>query len=150
MLFPLISISSRRCGVIPNFIAVLKIAFDAGVPIVDSLMLANLTTQNYILHDSIKDAANKIQQGQSLSKSLKATNAIPSIIMCMISTGEQSGQLGDMFEQSSLYIDTQLERIMDTLNKLFEPILLVIIGGIVLTLALALYLPLFQSYSNIL
>lgn len=131
-----------------NFISVLRVSFDAGVPIVDSLLLANLTVQNYVYKRIFRETATKIQHGQSLSSSLKQTELIPGVVMCMISTGEQSGQLGDMLEQSSIYIDTQLERTVDLLNKLFEPILLVVVGGIVLVLALALYLPLFQSYSN--
>ena len=68
--------------------------------------------------------------------------------MCMISTGEESGQLGETLYQSELYIDTQLEQLIELLNKLFEPVLLLVIGAIVLSLALALYLPLFQGYSN--
>ncbi len=131
-----------------NFIAVLRVAFDAGVPIVDSLLLSNTTVENYIINKSMRQTAIKIQQGQSLSNSMKATGVIPNIVMCMIATGEQSGQLGEMLEYSSIYIDTQLDRIVDALNKMVEPIMLIVIGGIVLVLALALYLPLFQSYSG--
>lgn len=131
-----------------NFLSVLKVSFDAGVPILDSLMLANMTIQNMKIQKVFREAAMKIQHGMSLSTALKATNVVPGIIMCMISTGEQSGQLGDMLEQCSIFIDTMLDRIVDLLNKLAEPMLLVVIGGIVMVLALALYLPLFQSYAN--
>ena len=65
----------------------------------------------------------------------------------MVSTGEQSGRLGELMEQCVQHIDQQLDLIIDTIGKLIEPILLIFIGVIVCFLALALYLPLFQSYS---
>ena len=71
------------------------------------------------------------------------------MILFMVSTGEQSGKLGEMLAKGSEYIDNQLARIIDMLTKFIEPIMLVFIGAVVLILALALYLPLFQSYSNI-
>ncbi|MEI7473378.1 MAG: type II secretion system F family protein [bacterium] len=131
-----------------NFISVLKVAFDAGVPIVDSLILSNLTVSNTVLNQAVRNSATSIQNGQSLSNSLKSTEFMPPIIMCMISTGEQSGNLGEMLDQAGAYIDDELERVVDLLNKASEPFLLVVIGSIVLVLALALYLPLFQSYAN--
>ena len=131
-----------------NFLSVMKIAFEAGIPILDSLLLSIHTIKNLTIKESMKEAATKIKQGQSFSVALKSTGVIPPIIMCMISTGEQSGQLSEMLEQASTYVDIQLDRAVELLNKLVEPFLLVFIGGIVLVLALALYLPLFQSYSN--
>lgn len=68
------------------------------------------------------------------------------MILFMVSTGEQSGRLGDLMEQSVKYIDEELDRIVDALTKMIEPIMLIFIGALVCFLALALYLPLFQSY----
>jgi type II secretory pathway component PulF len=68
------------------------------------------------------------------------------MILFMIATGEQSGRLGEMLLQAVYFIDKKLAQIIDTMTKLIEPFMLIFIGGIVLTLALALYLPLFQSY----
>lgn len=145
---PLIS-TFVRYSALSNFIAVFKVAFDAGVPVMDGIALANMTIENSVLNEAIKKTAIRIQHGQSLSAALKSSGAIPGIIMCMISTGEQSGQMGDMLGLSSEFIDTQLDRVVDMLNKMVEPVLLVVIGAIVLVLALALYLPLFQSYANL-
>lgn len=131
-----------------NFISVLRVSFEAGLPIIDSLLLSNLTVENTVLNNAIRNAATNIQHGQSLSNSLKTTELIPPILMCMIATGEQSGNLGDMLEEASTYIDDELERVIELLNKASEPVLLVVIGSVVLVLALALYIPLFQSYAN--
>ena len=129
-----------------NFIAVLQVAYDAGVPIVECLYLANLTLTNYILQTRVKLATEKVQQGQHLSTALRTTNVMPKMILFMIATGEQSGRLGDMLGQATNFIDKKLDNIIDIMTKMIEPVMLIVIGGIVLVLALALYLPLFGSY----
>ncbi|MDD3594262.1 MAG: type II secretion system F family protein [Candidatus Gastranaerophilales bacterium] len=132
-----------------NFISVMLVSYEAGVPIVDCLYLGNFTITNNVINTAIKTSAVKVQQGLHLSDALKSSEVVPPIILFMISTGEQSGKLGEMLEKSSEFIDNQLDRIIDLLTKFIEPIMLVFIGAVVLVLALALYLPLFQSYSHI-
>jgi type II secretory pathway component PulF len=129
-----------------NFIAVMQVAYDAGVPIIECLYLANMTLTNSTLKKKVELATDKVQQGQHLSVALRSTKVMPKMILFMIATGEQSGRLGDMLLQAVSYIDKKLDKIIDTMTKMIEPIMLIVIGSIVLTLALALYLPLFQSY----
>ena len=129
-----------------NFIAVMQVAYDAGVPIIECLYLANMTLTNHVLKKKVEVATEKVQQGQHLSVALRTTKVMPKMILFMIATGEQSGRLGDMLLQAVSFIDKKLDKIIDTMTKMIEPIMLVVIGSIVLTLALALYLPLFQSY----
>lgn len=129
-----------------NFISVMQVAYDAGVPIVDTLYLSNLTLVNYTLRDKITMATGKVQQGQHLSLALRSSQVMPKMILFMIATGEQSGRLGEMLGQAVSFIDKKLETVVDTLTKMIEPIMLIVIGGIVLVMALSLYMPLFQSY----
>lgn len=131
-----------------NFIAVMQVAYDAGIPIIDCLYLSTLTLTNFTLRDKISIATNKVQQGQHLSVALKSTSVMPKMILFMIATGEQSGRLGDMLTQATVFIDKKLDNIIDTMTKMVEPIMLLVIGSIVLVLALALYMPLFQSYTT--
>ena len=130
-----------------NFLTVLQIAYDAGIPIIECLYLSRTTLSNSVMQDAIKVSIKKMQAGSHLSESLKASNIFPKMILFMVSTGEQSGRLGELMTQSVQHIDQQLDLIIDTLGKLIEPILLIFIGVIVCFLALSLYLPLFQSYS---
>ena len=132
-----------------NFISVMLVSYEAGVPIVDCLYLANYTVGNVLLKEAIDGSRIKVQQGLHLSLSLKSAGVMPPILLFMVSTGEQSGKLGEMLAKASEYIDNQLDRVIDMMTKFIEPLMLVVIGGVVLVLALALYLPLFQSYSNI-
>ncbi|MBR1461469.1 type II secretion system F family protein [bacterium] len=129
-----------------NFMAVMQVAYDAGVPILECLYLSNLTLTNHTLVTRVEEATVRVQQGQHLSSALRATRTMPKMILFMIATGEQSGRLGDMLMQAVTYIDKQLDAIIDVLTKMIEPIMLLVIGTIVLILASALYLPLFASY----
>lgn len=143
---PLIS-DLVKAAAFSNFLTVLQIAYDAGIPIIECLYLSRTTLENSVMQDSIKLSIKKMQAGAHLSESLKAANLFPKMILFMVSTGEQSGRLGELMTQCVQHIDQQLDLIIDTLGKLIEPILLIFIGVIVCFLALSLYLPLFQSYS---
>ncbi len=129
-----------------NFITVMYVAYEAGIPIVDCLYLGNLTLDNWTLRNAISDSITKVQQGTHLSVALRSTKVLPSMVLFMIATGEQTGRMGEMLHQCVLYLDKELDKIIDALTRMIEPLMLLLIGGIVLFLALALYLPLFQSY----
>ena len=129
-----------------NFITVMFVAYEAGIPIVDCLHLGNLTIDNRTIKNKITEAINKVQQGTHLSTALRAANIIPSMVLFMIATGEQTGKLGELLNQSVIFLDKKLDDIIDAMTKMIEPLMLIVIGSIVMFLALALYLPLFQSY----
>ena len=131
-----------------NFIAVLQVSYEAGIPIVDCLYLANLTMDNFILKNAIMEATTKVQQGTHLSVALRSVKQIPTMMVFMIATGEQSGRLGDSLIHCVNYIDKRLDGVIDGFTKLIETILMIFIGVVVGFLALALYLPLFQAYQQ--
>ena len=129
-----------------NFMSVLSVSYDAGIPVVDCLHLGLVTITNTFLNKKIGIAISKVSQGLQISQALKATQVMPRMLLFMIATGEQTGRLGEMLERAVNFLDKTLDNIVDTLTKMIEPIMLLVIGSIVLVMALALYLPLFQSY----
>ena len=129
-----------------NFFTVMNVAYEAGIPIVDCLYLANLTIDNWTLKKKVSEAISKVQQGTHLSTSMRSVNIFPSMVMFMVATGEQTGKLGELLHQSVKFLDKELDNIIDALTAMIEPLMLIVIGGIVMFLALALYLPLFQTY----
>ena len=129
-----------------NFFAVMQVAFDAGIPVIDCLYLGNITITNSLLNREMKKASRKIQTGQRLSVALKNITLIPKMMVFLLAIGEQSGRLGDMLKQNVVYIDAKLDKVIDTVTKMIEPIMLIMIGSMVLFLALSLYLPIFKSY----
>ena len=131
-----------------NFLSVMSVSYDAGIPIVDCLHLAVITLTNSVMKNKLSSAIIKVQQGLQVSQAFKATGIVPKMLLFMIATGEQSGRLGEMLEKGVNFLDKTLDAIIDTLTKMIEPLMLIVIGSIVLVMALALYLPLFQSYMN--
>lgn len=131
-----------------NFLSVLSVSYDAGIPIVDCLHLGVVTLTNSVLRNKMSGAIVKVQQGLQVSQALKSTGVVPKMLLFMIATGEQSGRLGDMLQKGVNFLDKTLDGIIDTMTKMIEPIMLIVIGSIVLVMALALYLPLFQSYMS--
>ena len=131
-----------------NFLSVISVSYDAGIPIVDCLHLGVITLTNSVMKNKMSGAIVKVQQGMQVSQAFKSTKIMPKMLLFMVSTGEQSGRLGDMLEKAVNYLDKTLDGVIDTMTKMIEPIMLLVIGGIVLVLALALYLPLFQSYMS--
>ena len=131
-----------------NFMSVMSVSYEAGIPIVDCLHLAVITLTNSVLRNKMSGAIVKVQQGLQVSQALKSTKIVPKMLLFMIATGEQSGRLGDMLEKGVNFLDKTLDGVIDTLTKMIEPIMLIVIGSIVLVMALALYLPLFQSYMS--
>jgi len=131
-----------------NFIAVLQVSYEAGIPIVDCLSLANLTMDNFVLKEAVKSVTDKVKQGTHLSVALKNISEVPTMMTFMIATGEQSGRLGDSLHHCVSFIDKKLDNTIDAFTKLIEPALMIFIGGVVGVLGLALYLPLFQAYQS--
>ena len=129
-----------------NFMSVLSVSYEAGIPVVDCLHLAVITLTNSVMRNKMSKAIVKVQQGMQLSQAFKSTKIMPRMLLFMVSTGEQSGRLGDMLDKAVNFLDRTLDGIIDTMTKMVEPVMLLVIGSIVLVMALALYLPLFQSY----
>lgn len=133
-----------KYGDFANYLAVLQVAYDAGVPIVNSLTLAGMTLKNVLIKEAMNAAKFKVQQGLHISAALRSTGIMPKMLLFMIQTGEQSGKLGMMLAQAVKFIDRELEKFVESMTKAIEPIMLIVLGGIVLFFALALYLPLFS------
>ena len=92
-----------------NFLTVLQIAYDAGIPIIECLYLSRTTLSNSVMQDAIKISIKKMQAGAHLSESLRASGLFPKMILFMVSTGEQSGRLGELMTQCVSHIDQQLD-----------------------------------------
>ena len=131
-----------------NFMSVLSVSYDAGIPVVDCLHLGVITITNTLINKKISQSITKVSQGLQISQALKSTKIMPKMLLFMIATGEQSGRLGEMLERAVNFLDRTLDSIIETITKMIEPIMLLVIGSIVLVMALALYLPLFQSYMS--
>lgn len=129
-----------------HFISTFYVSFSAGIPITDALYLASQTVTHTQIRASYMQVNQKIQVGQRLAHALANTGYVPEIVLLMISSGEESGDLDKMLESSFEYLEDEVEHKIEVLTSMLEPIMLLFVGGIVGVVALSIYLPLFSMY----
>jgi type II secretory pathway component PulF len=132
-----------------HFVSTLFVAFGAGLPITDALYLAAETVTHTQMREAFKQVNVQIQTGQRLAVALSKVGYVPDIVMLMISTGEESGELDKMLEASGDYLEEEINHRVGILTAMMEPVMLLVIGAVVGTVALSIYLPLFSIYEHI-
>jgi type IV pilus assembly protein PilC len=120
-----------------NFMTVLQISYDAGVPLMSGLELANKTVGNFVIKERVKEVIRNVKKGISLTDAFQKTKAIPDSLISMISAGEKSGTLCKMFKDAADVIDKKVDITLAALTRLFEPTIMVILGIVVLIIAVA-------------
>jgi type IV pilus assembly protein PilC len=119
-------------------------ATKGGVPVLRSLNLAGSTVGNSVIRAAVLDATNGVRSGGRLSTELERTGEFPVLMTRMMASGEESGQLERMLEEITLLYEEEVDETIGRLGKVIEPVLAVIVGGIVLCVMLALYTPIFN------
>lgn len=122
-----------------NFLTVLHISYDAGLPIMSGLELSNETVGNHTIKGKISNSISIVKGGKSLTEAFQTTDAIPHALLTMIATGEKSGTLGKMLHDAAEVIDKKVDMALEAMTKMFEPTVIVIMGGVVLFVAVAFY-----------
>ncbi|MEW5820713.1 MAG: type II secretion system F family protein [Cyanobacteriota bacterium] len=138
-----------RAVYVSRFVRTLGTVFGAGVSITESLATAAGTVDNYVLQNSFAKASESLRAGGSLSKPLEKSGAFPLMVVRMIAVGEETGNLETMLEKSANFLDIEVDNAVEAMTTMIEPILTVVMGGVVLVIALALYLPLFDMHKVI-
>lgn len=127
-----------------RFTRTLGILFGSGVPILDAMRIGTQVVSNLPMRDAIEEAASKVREGAPLSRSLGASKLFPPITIHLIASGESSGKLDEMLDRAAENQEREVETLIATLMGVFEPMLILTMGGIVLMIVLAILLPIFD------
>ncbi len=127
-----------------RFSRAFTMASRAGVPINQALMSVALATDNVYLGDKIRGMRSGIERGESLTRTATKTDLFPPLVLQMIATGEETGQVDDMMEEVAEFYEQQVDYDVENLSAYLEPLMTVIIGIMVLTLALGIFLPMWD------
>ena len=130
--------------IMSRFANIFGMLIRSGVPILESLKIVSGTVGNVVISREIDNLGENVRQGSSLSRQLKQSEIFTPMVTQMISVGEQSGKMDEMMNRVSRYYDLEAEYTIKNLSTLIEPILIVIIGGMVLFLALGIFLPMWD------
>jgi type II secretory pathway component PulF len=120
----------------------------SGLPILQTLTIIAQTMGNIIVADEIYRAINGVKEGQGLAQPLKKSDIFPPIVVQMISIGEKSGALDSMMENIASYYDEEIDYTVKNLTTLIEPMITVLLGGLVLFIALSIFLPMWDMLGH--
>ncbi len=128
---------SRFCRNLSNMTA-------AGVPLLKALTIVGQTSGNWVLEQTAGRVAESIRVGGSMAGPLEQEKLFPSMVVQMIAVGEESGSVDTMLGKVADFYDSEIEATADSLTSLIEPILIVVLGGVVGGMVVALYMPIFN------
>lgn len=127
-----------------RFASTLSILMASGVPLLESLRIAGQVLTNRVLREDSVEVAERVAEGSSLHRALEHSGRFPPMMVHMVASGETSGELETMLQRSATNQERELEMTMGTLMSLFEPLMVVFMGGMVLVIVLAILLPIFD------
>ena len=126
---------------IAQFASTLSILTASGVPLVDAMKIAGQVISNRWLRNEVSQATVRVSEGSSLQSALQASGYFPPMMLYMIASGESSGELDGMLARVAKYLQQDLEALLATLLSLIGPMMLIIMGGAVFTIVMAILLP---------
>jgi type IV pilus assembly protein PilC len=132
-----------------RFSRTLGIIFGAGVPLVEGMNTVAASSGNRVYENGILEIKNQISTGQPLALSMQETKLFPNMMVQMVSSGEESGELEVMLGKVADFYESEVDEAVENLASLIEPIMIVILGGIIGTMILAMYMPIFKLGSVI-
>jgi general secretion pathway protein F len=127
-----------------RFASTLSILMASGVPLIHALRIAGSVMTNLVMRQASGAVSVKVQEGSSLSRALAQEVFFPPMMVHMVASGEASGDLEKMLERSATNQERELEMTLGAIMGLFEPAMVVFMGGLVLTIVLAILLPIFD------
>ena len=127
-----------------RFTRTFSILAGSGVPILESLNISAEVIENLPMRDAVMEATLRVREGGSISKSLAASKLFPPMMIHLISSGEAGGRLEDMLSRAASGQEREVDGLIAALLGILQPLLIVIMGAIVLTIVLAILLPIFE------
>lgn len=124
-----------------QFASTLSILSSSGVPLVDAMRIAGQVLSNTFLREKVAEATVKVSEGSSLNAALEQSGYFPPMMLHMIASGESSGQLDDMLSRVANSMQQDVEALLNVLLSLFGPFMLLMMGGAVFTIVMAILLP---------
>jgi len=121
----------------------------AGVPILQALEILKQTSGNAAVQEALDRAKNDVQEGISLSKSLLSKQIFPDMALSMLAIGEETGEMDAMLSKVADFYEEEVGLIVKNLTAMLEPAMIVLVGGIVGAILVAMYLPMFSVFQNI-
>jgi type IV pilus assembly protein PilC len=121
----------------------------AGVPLLQALEITGRTGGNVAIEEAMEGVTNSVKRGGTIAAPLAQAPIFPSMVTHMVGVGEETGALDSMLDRIAEFYEEQVEASVKALTSILEPIMIIVIGGIVGFIVISMYLPLFEVYNHI-
>ncbi|QLG89512.1 type II secretion system inner membrane protein GspF [Chitinibacter bivalviorum] len=127
-----------------RFASTLAILVGSGVPLLKSLDAAEGVMSNLQLQGAVGEVAGQVREGVGLARAMKAANEFPPLLLHLVSSGEATGRLANMLDRASIEQTKELDRKVTAFTSLLGPLMVLVMGGVVMLIVLAILLPVFE------
>lgn len=134
---------------IARFSRTLATLLASGVRIIDALEISSATTGNWMIEKALLETKDAVSRGKTLAEPLAKIPYFPNMVTQMISIGEQTGNIDAMLSKVADFYEDEVENATDAMTSLMEPILMVVLGGIIAVIVVAMYLPIFNMANTV-
>ncbi len=124
-----------------RFARTLSILSSSGVPILDAMSISAQVIQNMPMREAVEKAAVKVREGMSIHRAMEQSGFFPPMTVYLIASGESSGKLDEMLERSAIQQERETDGMLTSMLSIFEPALIIVMGGVVLLIVLSILLP---------
>jgi MSHA biogenesis protein MshG len=126
----------------------MAISLSAGMPMTQTLAVIARSSGNVFMSEKIQMLATNVERGESLSRAASASGLFSPLVLQMIAIGEETGALPELLDEAAGYYEREVDHALKNLSSSIEPILIVSVGGMVLVLALGIFMPLWEVISK--
>ena len=127
-----------------RFTRTLSILTSSGVPALEALRISAAVILNIPMREAVTEAAVRVREGGAIGRSLAQSKLFPPMSIHLISSGETSGELDAMLDRAASHQESEMDSLLSTMLSVLEPLLIVVMGLMVLTIVMAILLPIFQ------
>ena len=135
--------------VVARFTRTFGTLISSGVPILDSMDIVAKTAGNMVVEEAILHVKEKVAEGRDLATPLMQTRVFPPMVVQMLGVGEQTGAMDQMLQKIADFYEEEVDVAVSALTSLMEPLMMVFLGGIVGTILIAMYMPIFELAGSI-
>jgi type IV pilus assembly protein PilC len=141
--------SLLRSTAIARLATTLASSLGSGVPLLDAMSQAGSVSNNAVFKEALEQARTEVREGKSLAVALAAQPAVPDIFTQLIAIGEESGKVDELMVKYAKTVEEEVETKVEGLTSMLEPLMIVVFGGIIGVMVVALYLPMLSIFNNI-
>lgn len=145
---PVVGILIRKVAV-AKFTRTLSTMLQSGVPILEALQVVGRTAGNKVIERAVFRVSDSIAEGRPIAEPLEESGVFPNMVVQMINVGESVGALDTMLEKIADFYDEEVDQAVSNLTSMIEPFMMVFLGGMIGTLVVAMYLPIFEMAGHI-